>query len=100
MTGAPNCNNPSWTDPVECEVVDEAYSPLQAYADYVTMFYPRLTRTYEAVRRRWNRTHGKIRLVANCEGCGAELIAPYDGQPYWCTECSHNEDMGKIVEAV
>jgi hypothetical protein len=60
MTGAPNCNNPPWTDPVECETIDEAWSPLQAYADYVTMFYPRLTRTYEAVRRRWNRSHPKI----------------------------------------
>jgi hypothetical protein len=30
--------------------------------------------------------------LAKCADCGAELIAPYDGNPYWCTECSQKED--------
>jgi len=30
--------------------------------------------------------------LAKCAGCGAELIAPEDGQPYWCTECSQAAD--------
>ena len=30
--------------------------------------------------------------VAKCHKCGVELIAPYDGQPYWCTECSIEEE--------
>jgi len=30
--------------------------------------------------------------LAHCAGCGAELIAPYDGMPYWCIECSQEEE--------
>jgi hypothetical protein len=30
--------------------------------------------------------------LAKCHKCGVELIAPYDGQPYWCTECSIEEE--------
>ena len=30
--------------------------------------------------------------LARCEKCGEELIAPYDGQPYWCIECSQEID--------
>jgi len=33
------------------------------------------------------------RGLAKCAGCGAELIAPEDGHPYWCTACSHEEDQ-------
>ena len=33
-----------------------------------------------------------IPAVARCKTCGEQLIAPYDGQPYQCTECSHRED--------
>ena len=31
--------------------------------------------------------------LAKCHTCGAELIAPYDGKPYWCTECSWEDEM-------
>jgi hypothetical protein len=31
--------------------------------------------------------------LARCETCGKTLIAPYDGQPYWCTECSIEKDQ-------
>jgi len=31
--------------------------------------------------------------LAKCHNCGVELIAPYDGQPYWCTECSYENDL-------
>lgn len=30
--------------------------------------------------------------LATCAKCGDELIAPEDGQPYWCIECSHKLD--------
>jgi hypothetical protein len=30
--------------------------------------------------------------LAKCEGCGVTLISPYDGQPYWCQECSMERD--------
>ena len=33
--------------------------------------------------------------TAKCHDCGAELIAPYDGKPYWCIECSYKYDMKK-----
>ena len=59
MTGAPNCQNPPWSDPLEKDIVDEAWSALQAWADYVAMF-PAGRRTREAVRRRWNRVHAKV----------------------------------------
>lgn len=29
---------------------------------------------------------------AVCYDCGEELIAPADGQPYFCIECSQNRD--------
>jgi transposase len=29
---------------------------------------------------------------AICSCCGATLIAPVDSQPYWCTECSYEDD--------
>ena len=32
------------------------------------------------------------RGLARCAGCGAELIAPEDGKPYWCIECSQEMD--------
>jgi DNA-directed RNA polymerase subunit RPC12/RpoP len=31
--------------------------------------------------------------LAKCHTCGRELIAPYDGMPYWCTECSYEDDL-------
>lgn len=31
--------------------------------------------------------------LAKCHKCGATLIAPYDGKPYWCTECSYEDDL-------
>jgi len=43
--------------------------------------------------------HGKVpgdktrMMMAKCHNCGVELIAPYDGQPYWCTECSYEDDL-------
>jgi hypothetical protein len=30
--------------------------------------------------------------LAKCEDCGVTLIAPYDGQPYYCQECSQIRD--------
>ena len=30
--------------------------------------------------------------LAKCHKCGATLIALDDGQPYWCTHCSWEED--------
>lgn len=30
--------------------------------------------------------------TAVCYECGVDLIAPADGQPYWCTECSQEEE--------
>lgn len=30
--------------------------------------------------------------LAKCAECGVELIAPYDGFPYWCTKCSIEDD--------
>lgn len=30
--------------------------------------------------------------LAKCHECGVELIAPFDGQSYWCTECSQKEE--------
>jgi DNA-directed RNA polymerase subunit M/transcription elongation factor TFIIS len=34
--------------------------------------------------------------MSKCEKCGALLIAPYDGKPYWCTECSYEEELKKL----
>jgi hypothetical protein len=31
------------------------------------------------------------KVIATCETCGAQLIAPYDGKPYWCIACSDAE---------
>jgi DNA-directed RNA polymerase subunit RPC12/RpoP len=31
--------------------------------------------------------------VAKCHSCGRELIAPYDGHPYWCVECSYEDEL-------
>ena len=59
MTGAPHCNKRPWSDPLEKDIVDYAWTPQQAWADYVTMF-PAGRRTREAVRRRWNRVHHKV----------------------------------------
>lgn len=42
--------------------------------------------------------------LARCEKCGMTLIAPFDGQPYWCTECSYEDElrerkrMDKIID--
>lgn len=33
--------------------------------------------------------------LAKCATCGATLIAPDDGQPRWCTECSYKDDQKK-----
>jgi len=30
--------------------------------------------------------------LAKCEDCGVTLIAPYDGHPYYCQECSQMRD--------
>jgi len=30
--------------------------------------------------------------LARCAGCGSTLIAPADGKPYWCIECSQKQD--------
>jgi len=30
--------------------------------------------------------------LAKCEDCGDTLIAPYDGNPYWCIACSQKQD--------
>ena len=32
-------------------------------------------------------------VLAKCHSCGKELIAPYDGHPYWCVECSYEEEL-------
>lgn len=32
-------------------------------------------------------------MLAKCAKCGVELIVPHDGQPYWCTECSIEEEL-------
>jgi DNA-directed RNA polymerase subunit RPC12/RpoP len=31
--------------------------------------------------------------MAKCHKCGREVTAPYDGQPYWCTACSYEDDL-------
>lgn len=31
--------------------------------------------------------------LAKCHKCGVTLIAPEDGQPYWCTGCSYEEEL-------
>ncbi len=35
---------------------------------------------------------GEYPGLARCTGCGATLIAPADGKPYWCIECSQKQD--------
>jgi DNA-directed RNA polymerase subunit RPC12/RpoP len=35
-------------------------------------------------------------VLAKCKKCGATLIAPYDGNPYWCTECSYEDELKGI----
>ena len=30
---------------------------------------------------------------AVCYKCGVELIAPADGQPYWCIKCSNDDAL-------
>jgi len=37
-------------------------------------------------------TEKKHNGLAKCAGCGAELIAPNDGKPYWCIACSQEQD--------
>jgi hypothetical protein len=31
--------------------------------------------------------------LAKCEKCGVTLIAPDDGQPRWCFDCSYEDDL-------
>jgi hypothetical protein len=31
--------------------------------------------------------------LAKCAGCGETLIAPDDGEPWYCTECSYEKDL-------
>jgi DNA-directed RNA polymerase subunit RPC12/RpoP len=31
--------------------------------------------------------------LAKCAKCGRELMAPDDGHPYWCTECSYEDEL-------
>jgi hypothetical protein len=31
--------------------------------------------------------------LAKCAKCGETLIAPEDGQPHWCTQCSIEMDQ-------
>jgi len=38
--------------------------------------------------------------LAKCHSCGIELIAPYDGQPYWCTECSYEEELKERAKKI
>ena len=48
--------NPVWSD-VECEIVDTSETVKEAWHWYCVA-YGSEHRTYEAVRRRWNRSHG------------------------------------------
>jgi DNA-directed RNA polymerase subunit M/transcription elongation factor TFIIS len=31
--------------------------------------------------------------LAKCHTCGKILIVADDGQPFWCTECSYEDDL-------
>jgi len=38
--------------------------------------------------------------LAKCAKCGVELIAPYDGNPYWCTDYSReNDELERELES-
>ena len=57
MSGAPNCNNPPWSDPVERDIVDEAWDVGEAVINHYKKFGN--SRTYQAIKRRWYRVHTK-----------------------------------------
>ena len=47
---------------------------------------------------RWDTRRIRKTGLAICYDCGAELIAPADGKPYWCTNCSHEAELRKQGE--
>jgi len=53
-----NFNHPVWSD-VECEIVDTCESVREAWELYQVAFGS-THRTYDAIRRRWNRSHQKV----------------------------------------
>lgn len=45
-------------------------------------------------RYKMTRKNHEIKCEGNavCYDCGEDLIAPADGQPYWCISCSMKQD--------